>query len=58
MPDLLCPVTEDGRHNRRPWAGETRCGLACVACHKTWVWVGKDLVETYELLNVVRRETA
>ena len=49
MGERLCPMTPDGRHKRRPWhdrAGK-RSGLACRFCHKTWQYLGKELVPTY-----------
>lgn len=50
MIEPLCPMTPDGRHKRKPWhdrAGK-RSGLSCVKCHKTWSFVGKGLVATYD----------
>lgn len=45
----LCPMTKDGRHKLKPFGphGKDRGGLACERCHKTWGWVGDDLVATY-----------
>lgn len=54
--ERLCPFG-DGRHKRRPWAergpgGQSRSGLACVRCSKTWEWTGPGQpVETYRLIN-------
>lgn len=41
MADPICPVTPDGLHRKRPWQDtkNSRSGLACQACHRTWTWV-------------------
>jgi hypothetical protein len=46
----LCPFG-DGRHKRQPWAVEGRSGLVCMRCSKTWEWVGKELVATWDLMK-------
>lgn len=48
----LCPMTPDGRHKRKPWAGDGRSGFACCACHKTWEHAGSALVATYDLMRL------
>lgn len=52
--NLLCPMTRDGRHKRKPWHDREghRSGLACERCHKTWQFVGDELVATYDLAGV------
>jgi hypothetical protein len=55
--DKLCPMTQDGRHKRRPWYGATglgsdapvRSGLACVKCHRAWRFpdVGDEMIPMY-----------
>lgn len=52
-PGLLCPMTSDGRHKRKPWHDPDghRAGLACERCHKTWQFVDDELVETYDLVG-------
>ncbi|MDP1873702.1 hypothetical protein [Phenylobacterium sp.] len=45
--DRLCPVTPDGRHKRKPWAGDGRSGFACAACHKTWTYRESVAYPTY-----------
>lgn len=47
MSERVCPVTPTGLHKKRPWQGQGRSGMACVACHKTWTWRGDVLVPTY-----------
>ena len=54
MTEPLCPFG-DGRHKRKPWyerkkgVATGRSGLACIRCGKTWEYVGKALVATYDM---------
>lgn len=47
IPGPLCPMPGDGRHKLK--AIYDGSGFACCRCSKTWRWVGKELVSTYEL---------
>lgn len=55
--NLLCPVTKDGRHKKKPWGSRmtadgapARSGMTCAACHKTWTYRPETglLLPTYE----------
>lgn len=50
MTEPLCPLN-DGRHKRQPWSGKGRSGFVCLSCHKTWEWVGKELVASWDLMR-------
>lgn len=50
-PPRMVPACANG-HKRKPWSGKerdgrTRSGFACVACSKTWEYVGDVLRPTY-----------
>ena len=46
----LCPMTKTGSHQLSPWyfKEDDRAGLACVKCHKSWTYVGDNLVPPYD----------
>lgn len=48
--ETLCPMTKDGQHQKHPWQDVKTCrsGLACRACHKTWVWMGDTMEPTHQ----------
>jgi hypothetical protein len=58
-------MTPDGRHKRRPFHGRTgaapdapkRSGLACVRCHKTWLFLDGQLVDPFNPTTPPPKET-
>lgn len=53
--ETLCPFG-DGRHKKKVWQDGERSGLACVRCSKTWEWVGKELIPTWDLIKGRKNE--